>query len=181
MSKKYILSSIIGKHLSNNVIWDETRMKWVRQISGKKSSLGRVNYKDKWLHHWFLSSFQHQIISLSVEFSHVLNFKHLIQVKKKSLTNSFIALRFMHVNLMSCPTLHDPMDCSLPVSSVHGDSPGKNTGVGCHFFLQGIFPTEGLNLCLLHSQADSSLSHSTAQFFLKFNLKNQIRKCWKYF
>ena len=30
------------------------------------------------------------------------------------------------------------------------DSPGKNTGVGCHALLQGIFPTQGLNLCLLH-------------------------------
>ena len=29
-----------------------------------------------------------------------------------------------------CPTLGDPMDCSLSASSVHGDSPGKNTGVG---------------------------------------------------
>ena len=31
----------------------------------------------------------------------------------------------------------DPMDCSPPGSSVHGDSPGKNTGVGCHAFFQG--------------------------------------------
>ena len=30
------------------------------------------------------------------------------------------------------------------------DSPGKNTGVGCHALLQGIFPTQGLNLLLLH-------------------------------
>ena len=30
------------------------------------------------------------------------------------------------------------------------DFPGKNTGVGCHFLLQGIFATQGLNLCLLH-------------------------------
>ena len=29
------------------------------------------------------------------------------------------------------------------------DFPGKNTGVGCHFLLQGIFPTQALNLCLL--------------------------------
>ena len=29
------------------------------------------------------------------------------------------------------------------------DSPGKNTGVGCHALLQGIFPTQGLNPCLL--------------------------------
>ena len=36
----------------------------------------------------------------------------------------------------SCPTLCDPMDCSLPGSSVHGDSLGKNAGVGCHFLLQ---------------------------------------------
>ena len=38
------------------------------------------------------------------------------------------------------------MDCSPPGSSVHGDSPGKNTGVGCHALLpQGIFPTQGSN------------------------------------
>ena len=38
------------------------------------------------------------------------------------------------------------------------DSPGKNTGVGCHFLLQGLFSTQGSNpslLCLLHWQADS--------------------------
>ena len=35
----------------------------------------------------------------------------------------------------SCPTLCHPMDCSPQGSSVHGDSPGKNTGVGGHAFL----------------------------------------------
>ena len=45
----------------------------------------------------------------------------------------------------SCPTLCDPMGCNPPGSSVHGDSPGKNPGVGCHALLQGIFPTQGLN------------------------------------
>ena len=50
----------------------------------------------------------------------------------------------------ACPTTCDPMDCSPPGSSVHGDSPGKNTGVGCHALLQGIFPTQGLNPDLLH-------------------------------
>ena len=33
------------------------------------------------------------------------------------------------------------------------DLPGKNTEVGCHFFLQGILPTQGLNRCFLHWQA----------------------------
>ena len=44
----------------------------------------------------------------------------------------------------------EPMDYSLPDSSVHGDSPGKNTGVGCHALLQGIFPTQGSNPGLPH-------------------------------
>ena len=35
------------------------------------------------------------------------------------------------------------MDCSpAPGSPVHGDSPGKDTGVGCHALLQGIFPIQ---------------------------------------
>ena len=46
---------------------------------------------------------------------------------------------------LSCPTLCNPMDCSPPGPSVHGDSPGKNTGVGCHVLLQGIFPSQGWN------------------------------------
>ena len=48
------------------------------------------------------------------------------------------------------PTLCDPMDCSPPGSFVLGDSPGKNTGVGCHVLLQGIFPTQELNPGLPH-------------------------------
>ena len=62
--------------------------------------------------------------------------------------------------LQSYPTLRDTMDSSPPGCSVHGESPGKNTGVGIHALLWGIFPTKGLNLrllCLLHWQ-ESSLS-----------------------
>ena len=50
----------------------------------------------------------------------------------------------------SCLTLCHPIDCSPSGSSVHGDSPGKNTGVGCHAFLQGIFPTQRSNPGLSH-------------------------------
>ena len=57
-----------------------------------------------------------------------------------------------------CLTLYDPMDCSPPVSSVHGI---LQTRVGCHFLLQGIFLTQGLNLGLLHCrQFLYHLSHS---------------------
>ena len=49
-----------------------------------------------------------------------------------------------------CPTVCSPMDCSSPVSSLHGNSPGKKTGMGCHSFLQGIFLIQGSKLGLLH-------------------------------
>ena len=42
-------------------------------------------------------------------------------------------------------TLRDPVECRPPGSTVHGDPPGKNTRVGCHFLLQEIFPTQELN------------------------------------
>ena len=50
----------------------------------------------------------------------------------------------------SCLTLCDPMDCSPPGSSIHRIFPDKNTGVGCHFLLQGIFLTQESNLGLPH-------------------------------
>ena len=51
-----------------------------------------------------------------------------------------------------CLTLYDLMDHSPPGSSVYVCFPGKNTGVGCHFLLQGILPTQGSNPGLLHWQ-----------------------------
>ena len=50
-------------------------------------------------------------------------------------------------SLQSCPTLCNPINSSPPGSSM--GSPGKNTGVGSHFLLQGIFPTQGSNPHLL--------------------------------
>ena len=58
----------------------------------------------------------------------------------------------------SCPTLCDPLDCSLPGSSGPWDFPGKNIGVCYYFLLQGFFPTQGSNshfLWLLHQPAGS--------------------------
>ena len=49
----------------------------------------------------------------------------------------------------SCLTLCNTIDCSLLGASVHGDSPGKNTGVGCHALLQGSLPNPGIkDVCL---------------------------------
>ena len=55
-----------------------------------------------------------------------------------------------------CPTLCNSMDYSLPARLVClWDFPDKNTGAGFHSLLQRIFPTQGLNLCLLHQEIDS--------------------------
>ena len=60
---------------------------------------------------------------------------------------SFLVMRMFKIRSLSeskvaqsCLTLCDPMDCSLPGSSIHGIFLGKSTGVGCHFLLQGVFP-----------------------------------------
>ena len=64
---------------------------------------------------------------------------------RKVMTNLATAAK----SLQSCLTLrpHRRQPTRLPRP---WDSPGKNTGVACHFLLQEIFLTQGLNLCLLH-------------------------------
>ena len=63
------------------------------------------------------------------------------------------------------------------------DSPGKNTRVGCHFLLQGIFPTQGLNphlLCLLHcNRILYSLSHWRSHYFSSESTKNSEHGWWR--
>ena len=75
--------------------------------------------------------------------------------------------------IQSCPTLCNHMDRSPPGSSVFGILPGKNTGVGCHALLQGIFLTHGSNSGLLHcrqilyclSHQGSPLIHGSHKYF----------------
>ena len=68
---------------------------------------------------------------------------------------------YLHAkSLQLCPTLAILMNCSPPGSSVHGDSPGKNTGVGCHALLQEIFPTKGM-LQSMRLQSQTRLSNWT--------------------
>ena len=67
--------------------------------------------------------------------------------------------------------------CQAPLSL---DSLGKNTGVGCHALLQGVFPTQGSNPCLLHllhcRQIRYLLSHQWSPHFchyFKFKWSNK--------
>ena len=70
-----------------------------------------------------------------------------------------------------CLTLCDPMDCGPPGSSVHGDFPGKNTRVGCHALLQGLFPIQGLNPGLQHCRW--ILYHLSHQGSLSYKLASK--------
>ena len=113
------------------------------------------------LFHWtlclFLSSYHIVLITIALEYS--LKSRNVTAINLSQ--DFFVHLRSFVLcvcakSLQLFPTLCDPMDCTLPGSSVQ-DFPGK-TGVGCHALLQGIFLNQGSNLCLLgllHWQAGS--------------------------
>ena len=69
----------------------------------------------------------------------------------------------------SCLTLWDPHGLYPASLFCPWDSPGKNTGVGCHALLQGIFPTQGPNPGLLHCrQILYRLSHQGSPRILEW-------------
>ena len=75
------------------------------------------------------------------------------EIKRRSLEEKLwetYCCSVLYLVAQSCPTPCDPMYYSPPGSSFYGDSPGKNTRVGGHALLHGIFPTQGLNPGLPH-------------------------------
>ena len=89
----------------------------------------------------------------------------------------------LHLVTHSCLTRCSRVDCSLPGSSVRGDSSGKNVGVGCHFLLQGIFLNQGSNLGLPHCrQTFYHLSHQGKKAgqakFMQNNWRRLLRVPW---
>ena len=87
----------------------------------------------------------------------------------------------------SCLTLCDPHGLEPTSSSVHGDSPSKNTGVGSHALLQGIFPAQGsspgLPHCrwilyhLSHQQSPSMIYKEVSFSFKALHWKGSISPC----
>ena len=62
-------------------------------------------------------------------------------------THTYIVFICCYLVTKSCPTLCNPVDHNPP--GYPWDSPGKNTRVGCHFLLQGVFPTHGsTHICI---------------------------------
>ena len=60
----------------------------------------------------------------------------------------------------------DPMDCNPQGSSVHDIFPRREYWSGLHALLQGIFLTQGSNLCLLHWQVYSLYTHTHAHTYI---------------
>ena len=79
----------------------------------------------------------------------------------------------------SCPTLCDPNGLQPTRLLCHRNSPGKNTKVVCHSFLQGIFPTKGSNPCLLLVLVSICLKTNDVDHFFKvlFSICMTFMKC----
>ena len=69
------------------------------------------------------------------------------------------------VESLSCVQFCDPIGYSLPGSLCPWDFQGENTGVGCRFFLQGVFRIQGLKLCLLHCRWSPALQMNEVKTF----------------
>ena len=82
----------------------------------------------------------------------------------------FLCVCVLCLVTQSCSTFCDPMDCSLPDSSIHGDSLGKNTGVGCHTLLQGMSPAQ---VPLFLGDAENSLTNVHLYSFQPKHIKPQ--------
>ena len=102
---------------------------------------------------------------------HLFHVIYLLQHLQKFPTAYSVCVLCLAAQL--CPTLWDLTDCSPPGSSVHGDSPAKNAGVGYHALLQGIFPTQGLNPGLPHC----ILYHLSHQGNPRLHIYTQYGEC----
>ena len=72
-------------------------------------------------------------------------------VRKRLVHQQAIESIYLSWSVLSPSVVFDSFASPMPVRLLYPwDFPGKDTGMGCHFLLQGIFPTQGLNPHLLH-------------------------------
>ena len=114
---------------------------------GTASAKPLITVRGKWgKFFYYLKNFNWNIIDLQcccVSFSYMAKWFSYIYM------SVYIDIYMCSVAQL-CATLCNSKDRSLPGTSVHSDSPGKNTVVGCHALLKGIFPTQGSNPGLPH-------------------------------
>ena len=108
-----------------------------------------------------ISALNKSVIQSVFFFSCITLFQSFLELLGRGQSNWSLG-KLCHVNVWLLLFSHSAVSDSL---RLHGlkptwllcpwDSPGKNTGVSCHFLLQGIFPTQGSNPGLFHWQMDS--------------------------
>ena len=147
------LKSLLQHHSSKTSILQQSAL-FIVQLShpymttGKTIALIRWNFVDKFNFVELMCLLFNMLSRLVITF--LPRSKHLL-IPRLQLPSETPSL----CHVLSRSVMYDssrPMDCNPPGSSVHGDSPGNNTGVGCYFLLRGIFPIQGLNLRLLHGR-----------------------------
>ena len=124
-----------------------------------------------WLNSRSFSTFVSRAVNIRIPFKYLVTMQILrpdqrstgsaLEGTWESALNWFQEI-FMHRNLSFfclvpklCPTLPWPPSTTVCQAPLSWDFPGKKTGVGCHFLLQGIYLTQGSNKHLLHWQVDS--------------------------
>ena len=141
--------------------WKEQKERWaiynkmvIADIYKNKERLKRERGKTRKMFNnddmlaWCTSTFV-VVHSLSCPTSTLKYIKYF--AKKKNKIKYFANCKTIYIHtrsLQSYSTICSPMDCSPP--DCPWDSPGKNTGVDCHFLLKRIFHTQRSNPCLLH-------------------------------
>ena len=151
--------------LNARASWTVQRGAWVRQaFFMKEHSVHFINFKQK-------SKLLGNITWIQSAQFGARNLRNTTQISQRTLRLCLVT--------QSYPTLCDPTDCSPPGSSVHGDSPSRNTGVGYHFLLQGIFPIHGWNPGLPHCrQILYHLSHQ-GRPMRKKDCSNSQKQKWR--
>ena len=105
----------------------------------------------------------------------------IFQANSETQTNVLFLFMILCLVFRSCPILCNPLDYIQPTRLLcPWDFSGKNAGVGCHFLLQGIFPTQQSNLgllCLLRCRwILYSLSYPESPLFLYSVIINKLLK-----
>ena len=97
------------------------------------------------------------VVAACMDEDKVPHFQKLINVTV--FYNNCIHYPALHVSMLTHPVMSDWLQPHGPQPTrvlYPWDSSGKNTGVGCHFLLQGIFLTQELNLHFLHEQVNTT-------------------------
>ena len=143
MPRIFCLEQNIGRMTSDksyhNAFWDMTPK--AKEIKAKTNKQGLIKLKNVWNKR---NPWQSTKTTSWVGKSIYKLYDHLWLLLMETPVDE---RRLGYVCVLSHSVVSDylwPIDCSPPGSSVHWDSPGKNTRVGCHAFFQGMLPNPGI-------------------------------------